>query len=380
MRDDCHYVDIRQDSRARSRAQKSASPHPLHDQQLHVPTSDSLSTRGTLPETPSALSGGARTPTSQVSRASDELAVYEPTSALDLELMANVFMGGLVDVFPSHGASSTLLHKFVRLALATPYLLHEVLAVSALHLFAESRPRKELMTRASFHQTEALRLVQPSITAITEEQSLPLLFFAGFAAISVLAEASFDAHSGCDKTLDPLDKTAHSFQLSRGTMALLAPHWPFLRQTWAWTVIRSQIEAGSDLTPSPQTIPTYPTLRSLAFGVEPDQARRACLRAVELTLGSISLVQQRKDASLSTRVVTSWPIETDAEFHALLAERKPVALIILAHYAALLSLGTGLWWIGRWPVLLLEHIDSRLGEEWAEFLSWPKSVVLDQPG
>jgi hypothetical protein len=308
---------------------------------------------------------------------------FTPLRAASLSLvalMANVFVGGLVDVFPSDGASSSLLHNFVELAFATPYLLHEMLAVSALRLFAEHGQRHELVARASFHQTKALGLVQPYVTAVTEEQCLPLLFFSSFAAISGLAEVALDAHRGCDKFADPIAKTTHSFQLSRGIMTMLTPHWPYICQTWAWTIISSQIEACSDLTPLPETIPTYTTLRSLAFGVEPDQARKACLRAVELTLGSLSLVQQCEDASVSRRLVTSWPIEVDAEFHLLLADRKPVSLVILAHYAALLSLGTGLWWVGRWPALLLEHISSALGEEWAEFLTWPRNVVLNGPG
>ena len=329
---------------------------------------------------PSIRSWDAQTLGSRASYTSTETAACQPTFTLDLELMANVFMGGLVDVFPSCGDSSSLLHNFIALALATPYLLHEMLAVSALRLFAEHSLRQELVARASFHQTKALSLVQPYVTAVTEEQCLPLLFFSSFAAISGIAEAALDAHRGRDDLSDPIAKTTHSFQLSLGIMAMLTPHWPYIRQTWASAIISSQIEAGSDLTALPQTIPTYTTLRSLAFGLEPDQARRACLRAVELTLGSLSLVQQCKDASMSRRLVTSWPIEIDAEFHILLADRKPASLVILAHYAALLSLGTGLWWVGRWPALLLERISSALGEEWAEFLTWPRNVVLNGTG
>jgi hypothetical protein len=69
-------------------------------------------------------------------------------------------------------------------------------------------------------------------------------------------------------------------------------------------------------------------------------------------------------------------METGAEFLALLNERRPVSLIILAYYAVLLKLGTGLWWIGRWPEALLNHICTILGEEWADFLKWPKTIIL----
>jgi hypothetical protein len=111
--------------------------------------------------------------------------------------------------------------------------------------------------------------------------------------------------------------------------------------------------------------------------MESESSRKACLKALEFTLSSISLLQQRQDDSMSRRLVTSWPIETGAEFHALLTERRPVSLVILAYYAVLLKLGTGLWWIGEWPGVLLNHISTILGEEWADFLKWPKTIILD---
>lgn len=369
--DDCHYVVVR--PRARLRANAAASPEPAN---ARGATSVAASADGN-DGTPLTQPWNAHTPVSGISLASTESAVRQPIFALDLELMANVFMGGLVDVFPSHGTSSTLLHEFVKLAIATPYLLHEVLAMSALRLFAENTARQELILRASYHQAEALRLVQPHVEAVTQDQSLPLLFFSSFVAISGIAEAALDAHGVCDGTFDPIAKTTHSFQLSRGTMALVTPHWQYIRQTWAWSIISSQIEAGSDLTAQPRRIRTYIAVRSLAFGVEPDTARKACLRAVDLTFDSLSLVSQREDAAVSTRRVSAWPIEVGDDFHLLLAERRPVSLVILAHYAALLRLGTGLWWVGRWPELLLDHIVSTLGDEWEEFLAWPKTVVFD---
>lgn len=320
----------------------------------------------------------AQTPLSRASHTSIESAASQPACILDLELMSNVMMGGLLDVLPAMQDSSGLLSNFIQLALATPYLLHELLAVSALHLYAEHGSREELVLRASYHQKEALSLVQPDITSIPEERALPLLFFSSFAAVSALAEAAFDPRRHHD--FDPIAKTTHAFQLSRGIMAMLTPHWSYIRKTWAGPVIRSEIEAGSDLTPSPQDIPTYTILRSLAFGVEPNHKRKACLEAVDITLSSLSLLQQSDDASLSRRLATAWPIECDAAFHSLLAESKPVSLIILAHYAALLKLGTGLWWTGSLPGMLLGSIDHVLGEEWAEFLDWPKSIVLDDRG
>ena len=288
--------------------------------------------------------------------------------------MANAMMGDTLGNVSLGQDCPNFTRNFVQLALATPYLLHEMLAVCALRLFAAHSTREELIMRASYHQNEALALVRPDITSVPEERALPLLFFSSLAALCAFAEAAFDPHKHDD--LDPIAQVIHVFRLGRGIMAVVAPHWSYIHGTWAGPIIRSDIEAGSHLTPSPQSIPTYTMLRSLAFGVEPPATRQACLKAVDVTLCSLSLVRQSEDASLSRRLATAWPIECDPAFHSILAERKPVSLIILAHYAALLRLGSGLWWAGNMPYLLLESIDSTLGEEWEEFLAWPKSVIL----
>jgi len=261
------------------------------------------------------------------------------------------------------------------LATTKPYLMHEMLAFSGLYLFAKNRSRRELMTRALFHQSEALRTIQQHLVATTQEHSLALLLFTSLAAVCGIAEPALcDAH---DDSSDPLEKMLHGFRLSRGIQVLVASYWTGIRQTWAWPVIKSQIEAGSDLTPRAQDVPGYTYLRCLAFGLESESARKACIQSLEFTLSSISLAQQRKDDRMNRRLVTSWAIETGAEFHALLAERRPVSLVILAYYAVLLKLATGLWWIGTWPEVLLNHISDLLGDEWAEFLKWPMSIILD---
>jgi hypothetical protein len=292
-----------------------------------------------------------------------------------MELMAEALLNEAEHDLSDQLTARDYARNLAHLALTKPYLMHEMLAFHGLHLFAKDTSRRELMTRALFHQSEALRLVQQHLIVPTQEHGLSLLLFTSYAAVCGLAEPAL-----CDTHHDPsgpLEKTLHVFHLSRGIMVFVVPLWSGIRQTWAWPVLKSQIEAGSDLTPRAQDVPGYTYLRCLAFGLESESARKACLQALEFTLGSISLVQQRKDDRMSRRLVTSWPIETGAEFHALLIERRPVSLVILGHYAALLKLGSGLWWIGKWPEALLNHISAILGEEWAEFLKWPKIIVLD---
>ena len=294
-------------------------------------------------------------------------------TALDLELMADFFLNGTDDLLPNHLDTRDFMFKLAQLATTKAYLMHEMLAVCGLRRFSEDKSRRELMTRALHHQSEALRLVQPQLESFSEDDCLALLFFTSQAALCGLAESAFcDIH---DESFDPIGKTLHSFQLSWGVTTLIMPHWEVLRQTWAWPAIASQIEAGSDLTPHPQSIPGYTHLRCLAFGLERETDRQACLKALDFTLGAISLIQQREDVGMSRRLVSSWPMETDTTFHELLSERRPVSLVIIAYYAVLLKIGAGLWWVGSLPEALIEQVTILLGDEWAEFISWPRSII-----
>lgn len=56
----------------------------------------------------------------------------------------------------------------------------------------------------------------------------------------------------------------------------------------------------------------------------------------------------------------------------------PVGLVLLAHYAALMSMRSNYWFFKRWPRLLLDSITSLLQPEWHVHLEWPSEMVLKE--
>jgi len=52
-----------------------------------------------------------------------------------------------------------------------------------------------------------------------------------------------------------------------------------------------------------------------------------------------------------------------------------VGLVMLAHYAALMSMRTNYWYFQRWPRLLLESIAELLAPEWHQHISWPRNMI-----
>ncbi|THV70139.1 hypothetical protein D6D28_05356, partial [Aureobasidium pullulans] len=225
-------------------------------------------------------------------------------NTLDLELMANIFLGPLHDLFRGQEENG---HEFIKehtaLLFSKRYLLHQVLAMSGLHLFS------------------------------------------------------------------------HAWGLSRGIVIVSTLNWSYIQSSWAWPIIQQQIDVDSAFESHPKDIPAYSMVRALAFGVQPAEDRQVCLNAIEHTFRAISLLQQCTDQQLWIKLASSWPIEIDARLDGLVTERHPVALVIMAYYACMLSLVSELWWVGAWPQTLLRHIVDALGDEWTEFLQWPMEIL-----
>ncbi|EGD91957.1 hypothetical protein H112_00559 [Trichophyton rubrum D6] len=79
----------------------------------------------------------------------------------------------------------------------------------------------------------------------------------------------------------------------------------------------------------------------------------------------------------------AWPNMVPRPFMSELLEKKPLALVLLAHYCALLVLHPGSWWTHGWPRPVLFALIEAVGENgqahWRDLFAWPVKVVANQP-
>ena len=112
-----------------------------------------------------------------------------------------------------------------------------------------------------------------------------------------------------------------------------------------------------------------------------DGADSAIYRAYESALGLISSafesLQRRTEApDTICRRLVMFPLLVDEQFVVLVDEARPRALVIMAHYFALLIMVEGHWYIGntaRWEVRAIgEHLSSDgLDSNWSALLEFP---------
>lgn len=296
----------------------------------------------------------------------------QPLAILDLELY-HYF------VF-KYKSTGTLLRgetfqNLLDVAHESHYVLHNCLAISALQLFQQNTDSFELFERACYLQGEAIRQFQPVLIEMTQKDCIAALIFSNSTATFGLAEHMLNPHQ--DPT-DPIDKILECFQLSRGVSLIASSYWPYLMTTWIAVTIPDNKSAKEEIRASLEhSYPTYQTVRALALGQEDPERRTVCLELIALVFEYIARVD--RDANRTPTLaylVDAYTVNLPAVFRDMLAERKPVALVILAYYAALIAQVPPSWHLRGWPQLLVRRIEAILGPEWNEFLHWPREKVF----
>lgn len=93
-------------------------------------------------------------------------------------------------------------------------------------------------------------------------------------------------------------------------------------------------------------------------------------------IGAVTAAREANEERRQTsRRLIIFPIIIPARFTDLLKERRPRALVILAHYFALAASFSDFWWIGDSPVQEIRAIQPCLSPDWQGAMTWPLQMV-----
>lgn len=279
--------------------------------------------------------------------------------------------------------SDPVKHKIFRddyteVGFTKPYVLHAILAVSALHLYHLQPTEPEYIAQAIAHHDAAIRLVQPSLVKLTEAESIPVFAFTAMTAIYSLAETSHNRSPEVSRHRgDPIDEMLSCFQLQRGVKAVIAPFYWYLCRSWMGTIIQYPKSHGDPVIAEvKKNIPNDAALMDMANSIADPPSRDAYIHAVDTLLDCIAIVAADRTDSSRYRFVLQWPIDLAMEVLDDIKKREERALVLLAYYTVAMSMSSDKWWLSKWPRILLPHILDILGNKWAEVLQWPRDVVL----
>ncbi|KAL4892303.1 hypothetical protein BDV59DRAFT_193817 [Aspergillus ambiguus] len=293
----------------------------------------------------------------------------EPVNMLHIELFHNLYTQLLTTFDPNR--SLQWLADDMNYLPKTPYLANELLAFSALNL-SITRPdqREYYRYHAAQLQTQALSIFKESSPRVTQETCIPLFVFA----------AGLGVHMLCDTLIyrdgdfsNFLDRFVHFFRLYYGVRTIVDEASPMIQDTplaASFNMGRDLYKFDGHLGPGCQPLLDLIDDANLGNGLT-----KTYRQAIESLQSCLNVIEGRGERHIGISAVTTWPILMKMEFGELIEQRRPEALVILAHYACLLHRFRDFWLFGDSGAFLIQEVTGYLGPEWDEWLAWPNQVL-----
>jgi hypothetical protein len=294
----------------------------------------------------------------------------------DLELLHHYTTCCCINV-PGEHRRQLWTREIVNTAFTQNYLLYQILAVSALHCFYKDRSRVALLPKAAIYRDRALQTINPTLAAMTADLCIPVFAFAGLSMIYAFAEiATLRDREG--QSFDPIRHITACLQQNFGINTVVHAYRQDIQTSWASELININSDADFDLLSSSGLV--FAHADKLHALIDAHERRSpwnsACHDALSVLLQTIQILMWRPEDHHAYHLIHVWPSVLKPEFWEVLEAKAPVALLVLAYFAALMSLRPNLWWFQLWPKLLFDKIEESLdGEQWREALAWPKRLI-----
>ncbi|KAJ9251976.1 transcriptional regulator family: Fungal Specific TF [Paecilomyces variotii] len=249
-----------------------------------------------------------------------------------------------------------------RLAAGFPFLMHGILACSALHLaYGDPSNRPRYVIDALHHQELAIPEFRSTIMHVNDDNGESILAFAFMLVVCSLGTEEGD---GGNLFLFPsgTGNDSHTIHLLRAGCSMLSPVWskisegPLAPLSKLW---RDDLCVSIDLD-------TDPLLNSL-FSVLPDGpstmgfwSESVYRSAAILLVEAFEFARQRGAAFTVWDALNAWPLRVPSEYLDLLQANHPGALLLLAYYFLLLQTLKPLWFFETRVSQLLDGICLRL--------------------
>jgi len=269
----------------------------------------------------------------------------------------------------------------VQHAVESPYLMHQCLAISALHLSTLRPTQQELYShQASELQTRGLSLFNNLPSSDNSQNPISVFLYSSLLGLHVLFDTLL--YRPTDFSLF-VDRFVNYLHIHRGTSTVAKGGWTLLQNS----------EIGS-LLPSVHVHNNVPEgneffeLKTLMQAADLSQASiSTCLQAIErlqwvfdrspdLHKKDVERAEEWSDDGQSD-LLFAWPITVSSEYTELLSQRRPEALAVLAHWAVLLHRKRNFWVLNDGGRYLIESISRHLGAYWEHWLALPISVLQE---
>lgn len=248
-----------------------------------------------------------------------------------------------------------------------PFLMHGLLAFSALHLARSSQGAADTYLAVSVaHQNQALTLFRPLIEDINATNANAMFALSG---IITAFGFGFPQVSSPRQTLAPVDNFVRIMILARGMQDVLNAAMNWVRNgELGYLLHLDDYEPGL----RPDAAQAIKQLR---------QRNVACSGQAELevyihTIDQLEIMMERLHGGCPRpSLAVLWSVKVPGKYVVLLGNHDPMALLILAHFCVVLHDLSAYWWLRGWGSTMLAAIWTSLESSWRESMHWAMAVT-----
>ncbi|KAF5014986.1 hypothetical protein F66182_13839 [Fusarium sp. NRRL 66182] len=343
----------------------------------------------------------------------------------DLSMMHNWSTETSLTLSPTPEVQQVWARTIVQIALQHRFLLHGILATSALHV-AYTRPSstkeyRELVDYAARHQTIAVSLFQRALVSPTAGGQREALFVLSV-LISLIAIATLRDEISDAMEIDIITTRASGaaimdfkwIHLSRGILVLCQEHLEELARGPVGLLMRNDIVLEHGKWKDKDLADDLRHLQRLWHGAEPltsiegleeeiskadreafDEAYVALISTRSKVTEYMHALQPKSNTAEQSQLLQGdttksskpyvdsrvsaevfvWLIRVPLEYIELLERQHPIALIILAHYAALLGKECATWWSEKSAYMIIRRVWVVLDERLRKWIESPMADV-----
>lgn len=262
-----------------------------------------------------------------------------------------------------------------------PFLLHQILALSSFQL-AHTKPerRADYYAAGTHHQDNALRGMRKQLQNITDENAPSAFASSTLIPLSVFASRGLDSVNPDEAPNNPLDDLADIFNLIQGIGRVMAAAQMGIMMSGPFQHIFK--DPVHETAPQPlfqKILERLPELIALFDEEESldDDNRRDLMGFVTGLRENLLRCSRPCIENRDIKLLFYWPFHLSPNFMYGLRQRSPGALVLVMHWAVVLSVAARTYWFFRgWTERITHAVTQELTESpWKEAIEWPLQLI-----
>ena len=271
-------------------------------------------------------------------------------------------------------------HYIPQLALRHSFLMHGLLAFSALHLaYVKPENNSKYLQLSDKHQSVALQEFRSILASNIDPEHADTSFaLAATLSISFMARSCALSESA---TMD-LNAITELFVLTKGVATVLrsSARERIVQGPLGEMLHGSAYPQGIEVQLPLDVASRFSALRLMlvTYGLHQPALEycRSALAELEMTYKTIAYFAPNTDIEIG--MVSRWQVAVSMEYVRLIQARNPPALIILAHYAAAVASIRTAWYTQNWAEYALCGISEMLDDDMQHWIQWPVQQAQDK--